>query len=54
MLLTLFLYFAAIVALPEQFLKEGLIKVPFDAYLCSLVGLWGGLLIGYQTEFDLI
>jgi len=53
-LLTPLLYVAAVLCLPEQFhvTKLGFgNNTPMDAFGCTLVGLWGGLIIGAQTEY---
>lgn len=47
------------IALPESFTLIGLIDssdntitvTKYDAFICAAVGLWGGLAIGFLTEY---
>ena len=46
-------------ALPESFNLVGLVEstdksitvTKYDAFICAAVGLWGGLAIGFLTEY---
>jgi len=49
LLLTPILYMAAEISLPAHLLglnTKGAERTPTDAFVCTLVGLWGGLIIG--------
>jgi hypothetical protein len=46
-LLTPLLYLAAIISLPSNFKNDGKDNTPVQAFVCTLVGLWGGFIIGY-------
>ena len=54
-LMTPCLYFAATWCLPDQFyfknVAEGGDVTSFSAFVCSALGLWSGLFIGYVTEY---
>jgi len=50
-LLTPLLYVAAKISLPDTFTIDSQEKTAFHAFGCTLVGLWGGLIIGAQTEY---
>lgn len=52
-LLTPLLYLAAHIAMPEglSFMDKSLDTIKNKAFICSLLGLWGGLIIGFQTEY---
>jgi len=46
------LYLAAYITLPERI--YGFVEVdrtPYDAWICTLFGLWSGMIIGYVTEY---
>jgi len=46
------LYLAAYITLPERLFGLGDVdRHPWHAYVCSLTGLWSGLVIGYITEY---
>lgn len=51
MILTPLLYLAAYIAMPENFAIKDIDNVRNKAFVCSLIGLWGGLVIGAQTEY---
>ena len=36
--------------LPESFTIYAVVKKPYHAFVCIMMGLWAGLLIGYVTE----
>lgn len=52
-LLTPLLYAAAVISLPHEFsiLDSTVINTPTQAFTCSVLGLWGGFVIGWQTEY---
>lgn len=51
LLLTPLIIGACELCLPESYLVDGFsARKPYHAYLCSLSGLWSGLLIGWITE----
>mgnify|MGYP002628317030 CR=1 FL=1 len=50
-ILTPLLYLAAELCLPDSFVVSNPNNTPKDAFICTLVGLWGGLIIGAQTEY---
>ena len=55
LLMTPLLYFLAISCLPEEFSFKGVVEggntTSFKAFVCTALGLWSGLVIGYFTEY---
>jgi len=46
------LFFAGFITLPDRL--YGFVEVdrsPIHAYICTICGLWSGLIIGYMTEY---
>lgn len=37
--------------MPETLTFESIDNIVNKAFICSLIGLWGGLIIGFQTEY---
>jgi hypothetical protein len=51
-LLTPALYGAAALSLPDEIIFAGVpVRHPVHAWICSVAGLWAGLIIGYFTEY---
>ena len=55
LLMTPLLYFLAISCPPEEFSFKGVVEggntTSFKAFVCTALGLWSGLVIGYFTEY---
>lgn len=46
------LYLAAALALPDRILGLAAVeRAPYHAWLCSIVGLFAGVIIGFVTEY---
>jgi inorganic pyrophosphatase len=49
------LYYLSYICLPDKFVfigvEEGGVVTSGKAFVCTAMGLWGGLIIGYATEY---
>ena len=49
-IITPLIYLAAVISLPTNFTINGN-NTPTEAFYCTILGLWGGLIFGYHTDY---